>query len=63
MTAYTIENAISGVLLGTYNAESSEDALNIMARDAGYESFADLKTQVEIRPNELIVRASANKTE
>jgi hypothetical protein len=30
-----------GVTLGTYEAETAEDALDAMAREAGYESEAD----------------------
>lgn len=40
MTAFHIENCRSGEELGRYYAENAADALNAMARNAGYESFA-----------------------
>lgn len=40
MTAFHIENSRSGEELGRYYAENAADALNAMARNAGYENFA-----------------------
>lgn len=36
MKTYRIENSVSGVLLGDYQGETPEDAINAMLRDAGY---------------------------
>jgi hypothetical protein len=39
--SYTISNAISGMVLGVYEGTSRDDALDTMARDAGYEDYFD----------------------
>jgi hypothetical protein len=39
--SYTISNAISGAVLGVYEGTSKDDALDTMARDAGYEDYFD----------------------
>ena len=55
MTAFHIENGRSGEEIGRYYAETATDALNAMARNAGYENFAraceiapDIKREVVI---------------
>jgi hypothetical protein len=40
MTAYQITNRISGEILGVYRGISEDDALDAMARDAGYADYA-----------------------
>ena len=40
MTAFHIENVRSGEEIGRYYAETAGDALNAMARNAGFEDFA-----------------------
>ena len=40
MSAYNIFDMASGEELGRYFAHSASDALNAMARTAGYEDFA-----------------------
>jgi hypothetical protein len=37
--SYTISNAISGHCLGVYQGTSRDDALDTLARDAGYADF------------------------
>lgn len=55
MTAFHIENARSGDELGRYYAESAADALNAMARNAGYEDFARAcETTPEIKRDVVI---------
>jgi hypothetical protein len=41
MNTYRISNPTSGTILGTYEGETSEAALEAMARDAGYASYAE----------------------
>ena len=38
---YTISNARSGMVLGIYEGTSKDDALDTLARDAGYEDYFD----------------------
>jgi hypothetical protein len=38
---YTISNSRSGMVLGVYEGTSRDDALDTMARDAGYEDYFD----------------------
>lgn len=40
MMRYQITNPRTGVELGTYEAESKQEALDMMAEDAGYSSYA-----------------------
>lgn len=56
---YTIENAHSGIVLGTYEAASEHGALDAMARDAGYGDYADLQAQIPAHPGEIIVYPTA----
>ena len=41
MKSFEIVNTTSGYTLGIWEAESAEDALDMYASDAGYESFED----------------------
>lgn len=41
MTLYRIANRIGGVVLGDYEAADPAAALDAMARDAGYATYAD----------------------
>ncbi len=41
MTRFRITNAASGLCLGEFEASNTADALNALARDAGYEDHAD----------------------
>lgn len=52
---YRIENMTSGADLGTYSADSEDSALDAMARDAGYASYADLQQRVPGDEGEIVV--------
>lgn len=41
MARFIIINEDSGTELGVYEADSREDALDLMAQDAGYESYRE----------------------
>ena len=41
MNFYQIENTASGVILGTYKAETEAAALDLMAQEAGYRDYAE----------------------
>lgn len=59
MTTYTIENTASGVVLGTYEAESAETALDAMARDAGYADYAACCAEAPAADREIVVSEAA----
>lgn len=63
---YSITVQSSGVTLGDYSGETADDAVEAMARDAGYGSYrdmcsiagpADLDAEVERQRADLIVNA------
>lgn len=39
MTKYRIINTAAGTVLGEYNADSADEALDMLAQDAGYRSY------------------------
>jgi len=39
--SYTISNAVSGAVFGVYEGTSKDDALDSLARDAGYDDYFD----------------------
>lgn len=43
MAKYRISNRVSGHDFGVYEANSPEEALEVMARDAGYDSAAEMR--------------------
>lgn len=55
MRTFRIENTISGVVLGEYHASSASDALDAMARDAGYADHADAQRSDPAADGELRV--------
>lgn len=59
MTQYSISNRTSGADLGIYESASVEEALDTMARDAGYKNYADCCSVVSADLDELIVAALA----
>lgn len=52
---YQIENTSSGIILGVYEASSKEEALDLMAREAGYASYEEAQEAAPSRPGEILV--------
>ena len=52
MKKFEIENTTSGFSLGIFEANSEEQALEIMAKEAGYNSYAEA---CEVAPGDDIV--------
>lgn len=52
---YQIENTSSGVILGTYEASSKEEALDLLAREAGYDSYHAAQEASPAAPGEILV--------
>ena len=57
MKSWKIENLISGVCLGIYQAETAESALDKMAREAGYDDYATLQKVVPVEDHEISCKA------
>jgi hypothetical protein len=55
MRTFRIENTISGVVLGEYQGKCERDALDAMARDAGYADLADAQRADPAQDGELRV--------
>lgn len=51
MTTYRVEANVT--VMGTYTADSEQEARDLCARDAGYESEADMERQLGA-PSELV---------
>ena len=56
MSKYEITNTISGVILGVYEGATEAEALDAMARDAGYRDYADCCEVAPARDGEIVVR-------
>lgn len=52
---YQIENTMSGLVLGVYEASSKEEALEMLAHDAGYESYQAAQEAAPTNPGEIRV--------
>ncbi len=45
MKKFEISNRNSGLVLGTYEGDTKQDALDAMARDAGYADYASIPAE------------------
>lgn len=57
MGRYRIENLHGGMDLGVYEGGSEAEALDAMAKDAGYESYEHLQATAPAPPGEIRVTA------
>ena len=55
MKKYQIENTNSAVIFGVYEAESKEMALEELAKDAGYATYAEAYDAFSVHEEELLV--------
>lgn len=55
MKRFDIENVVTGVWLGTYDAETPAGALDAMAREAGYSDYATVNALAPVDPGEIEV--------
>ena len=53
---YSITNPVSGAELGSYEGRTEHEALEAMARDAGYSSAAEAADVAGTEAGELIVK-------
>jgi hypothetical protein len=56
MTTFRIENTISGVVLGDYEGATEAEALDAMARDAGYSDYAACCEVAPVKEGEISVK-------
>ena len=52
---FTIENKTTGLILGTFKAETEDEALQQLAREAGYNSVDKIPN---FKPKDLLVYES-----
>jgi hypothetical protein len=52
---YQIENTHSGVVLGTYDADTPAQALDMLAQDAGYKDDSEAQEVAPVVPGEIVV--------
>ena len=55
MSKFQIENTLSGIVFGEYEGETSAEALDAFARDAGYENFAAACEAAPVEEGEILV--------
>ena len=55
MKKYQIENTNSGIILGVYEAASEDMALEELARDAGYATYAIACEAFSVDEDEILV--------
>lgn len=52
---YQIENTLSGVVFGVYEGDTEAEALDALARDAGYRDNAEVELEHPSQPGEILV--------
>lgn len=62
MNTYMIENTKSGRVIGQYDASSQADALEVMARDAGYSDYAACCEVAPVADDEIRVTEMGDLT-
>jgi len=55
MKQYRIENRTSGVDLGAYEGETEQEALDAMARDAGYQNYEEAQATAPADDDDIVV--------
>jgi hypothetical protein len=55
MKYWNIGNKLSGMDLGVYEGDTPEEALDALARDAGYRDYSDALDQIGAKDGELVV--------
>ena len=55
MKKYQIENTNSGIIFGVYEAESEDMALEELAKDAGYATYAEAYDAFPVHEEEILV--------
>lgn len=61
MAEYQISNCRSGIILGVYEADSAQAALDAMARDAGYADYASADAVAPAAPGEILVEVLSDR--
>lgn len=56
MSKYEISNVLSGLVLGVYEGGTEAEALDAMAIDAGYGSYAECCEVAPAQEGEILVR-------
>ncbi len=59
MTTFRITNIVSGMIFGEYEGITPTDALDALARDAGYADYAAASDVVPAKDDEILVEATA----
>jgi hypothetical protein len=57
---YIIENIVTGHWFGEYEGESEKQALDAMARDAGYQSYKDACETTPVIMGEIVATECEN---
>lgn len=55
MATYRIENTHSGLILGDYKADSPKKALELLAQDSGYKTYAEMQKVAPTSESEISV--------
>ena len=60
MPRYRIINAAAGTVLGEYNADSAEEALDMLAQDAGYRDYEYARSVIAATGENVVVSECAD---